>query len=48
MALLNKIDELRQLRNEISYRGFTVKKDYLERNEQEFKDIIDRLKKEIE
>lgn len=44
----NKIDELRQLRNEISYRGFTVKKDYLEKNEQEFKDIIDRLKKEIE
>ncbi|PIZ00147.1 hypothetical protein COY62_04155 [bacterium (Candidatus Howlettbacteria) CG_4_10_14_0_8_um_filter_40_9] len=43
----DKIDELRQLRNEISYRGFTVKKDYLNRNEPEFKAIIERLKKEI-
>lgn len=43
----DKIDELRQLRNEISYRGFGVKKDYLERNEPEFKAMIERLKKEI-
>jgi hypothetical protein len=42
-----KIDELRQLRNEISYRGFSVKKDYLERNEQDFKAIIEKLKAEI-
>ena len=42
-----KIDELRQIRNEISYRGFAVKKDYLERNEPEFKSIIDRLRKEL-
>lgn len=43
----NKIDELRQLRNEISYRGFAVKKDYLERNEPEFRSIIKRLNDEI-
>ena len=45
---IEKIDELRQLRNEISYRGFSVKKDYLERNEPEFKSIIERLRKELD
>ncbi len=43
-----KIDELRQVRNEISYRGFTVKKDFLERNETEFKSIIEKLRKELQ
>ena len=42
-----KIDELRKVRNEINYRGLTVKKDYLERNELEFKNIIKRLKEEL-
>lgn len=43
-----KINELRKVRNEISYRGFTIKKDYLERNELEFKNIIVELKKTLE
>lgn len=41
---IQKIDELRKVRNEINYRGLTIKKDYLERNELEFKNIIKRLK----
>ena len=41
---IEKIDELRKIRNEISYRGFSVKKDYLQRNELEFKNIIKKLK----
>lgn len=43
-----KIDELRKVRNEINYRGLTIKKDYLERNELEFKSIIKRLKEKLE
>jgi len=43
-----RIDELRKVRNEINYRGLTIKKDYLERNELEFKNIIKRLKEELE
>lgn len=43
-----KIDELRKVRNEINYRGLLIKKDYLERNELEFKNIIKRLKEELE
>ncbi len=43
-----KIDELRKVRNEINYRGLIIKKDYLERNELEFKNIIKRLKEELE
>ena len=42
-----KIDELRKVRNEINYRGLIIKKDYLERNELEFKNIIKRLKEEL-
>ena len=42
-----KLDELRKVRNEISYKGFSINKDYLERNELEFKNIIKRLKEEI-
>ena len=42
-----KIDELRKVRNEINYRGLTIKKAYLERNELEFKNIIIRLKEEL-
>src|SRR3989338_2567463 len=43
-----KIDELRKVRNEINYRGLTIRKDYLERNELEFKNIIKKLKEELE
>ncbi len=43
-----KIDELRKVRNEINYRGLIIKKDYLERNELEFKNIIKRLKEELD
>lgn len=42
-----KIDELRKIRNEINYRGFQIKKDYLERNELEFKSIIQKLKESM-
>ncbi len=42
-----KIDELRKVRNEINYRGFAVKRDYLERNELEFKNIITKLKERL-
>lgn len=45
---IQKIDELRRVRNEINYRGLTIKKDYLERNELEFKNIIKKLKEELE
>lgn len=45
---IQKIDELRKVRNEINYRGLIIKKDYLERNELEFKNIIKRLKDELE
>ncbi|MGM5483239.1 MAG: hypothetical protein ACQESF_07280, partial [Nanobdellota archaeon] len=34
---VQKIDELRRVRNEINYRGLNIKKDYFERNELEFK-----------
>ncbi len=44
---IQKIDELRKVRNEINYRGLTVKKDYLVRNELEFKHIIKKLKDEL-
>ena len=44
---IQKINELRKVRNEINYRGLTIKKDYLERNEIEFKNIIKRLKEEL-
>lgn len=45
---IQKIDELRKVRNEINYRGFLVKKDYLDRNELEFKNIIKKLKDKLE
>ena len=39
-----KIDELRQVRNKIDYRGFFVQKDFLERNNLEYQHIIELLK----
>lgn len=44
---IGKIDELRKIRNEINYKGFFIKKDYLERNELEFKNIINQLKERL-
>lgn len=40
---INKINELRTIRNEINYRGLMVKSDYFERNELEFRSIIQKL-----
>jgi len=45
---IQKIDELRRVRNDINYRGLKIQKDYLERNELEFKNIIERLKEQLE
>ncbi len=45
---IQKIDELLIVRNDINYRGLIIKKDYLERNELEFKNIIKLLKEELE
>lgn len=42
-----KIDELRKARNSVNYRGFNIKKDYLDRNELEFKNIIKQLKERL-
>ncbi|MDD9954322.1 MAG: hypothetical protein OXR66_08380 [Candidatus Woesearchaeota archaeon] len=44
---IEKIDELRQIRNEISYRGLTISSDYMQRNEREFKHIITTLTAEV-
>lgn len=44
---IQKIDELRKLRNEISYRGFNVDPFYLKMNELEFQNIIKKLKDRI-
>lgn len=44
---IGKIDELRKIRNEINYKGFFIKKDYLERNELEFQNIINQLKERL-
>lgn len=42
-----KIDELRQVRNRIDYRGFFVKKEFFERNRLEYQHIIKLLQKLI-
>ena len=44
---IQKIDELRRVRNEINYRGMDIKRDYLDRNELEFRNIVDKLKAEV-
>jgi hypothetical protein len=43
-----KVDELRKIRNEINYRGTQIQKDYLERNELEFKNIISQLRASLQ
>jgi hypothetical protein len=40
----DRIDELRRVRNDISYRGFTLTKDFFDRNEEEYKEIIEKIK----
>lgn len=42
-----KIDELRQIRNKIDYRGFFVKKEFSQRNKLEYQHIIKLLKELI-
>lgn len=42
-----KMDELRQIRNRIDYKGFFVKKEFFERNKLEYRHIIKLLKKMI-
>jgi len=37
------VDRLRQLRNKISYMGFFVDPDYLERNEGRIKEVVEKL-----
>jgi len=44
---IDKIDELRRVRNEINYRGSQVSNDYFLRNELELKNIIDLLTKNL-
>ncbi len=42
------IDDLRRIRNKIVYKGFFVRKEYLERNEKQVKEIIKKLRRIIE
>jgi hypothetical protein len=42
------IDQLRQLRNKIVYKGFFVQTDYLERNERQIKQAIEKFNKIIQ
>lgn len=44
---VNKIDELRRIRNQISYRGVFIDKSYLIKNELEFQHIIKTLKNSL-
>tara|TARA_Y100000310_G_scaffold345857_1_gene471567 strand:- start:19762 stop:20184 length:423 start_codon:yes stop_codon:yes gene_type:complete len=38
------IDQLRQLRNKIVYKGFFIESDYLNRNQDKIKEIVNKLK----
>ncbi len=42
------IDNLRQLRNKIAYKGFFIPSDFLERNEARMKEIVLKIKKILE
>lgn len=42
-----KIDELRVVRNDMNYKGLIVERDYLERNEREFRRIIAGLRERL-
>jgi|SRR3989338_4725101 len=41
------LNELRILRNRVSYEGFKIQPSYLERNQSKLKEIIQRIKQEI-
>ncbi len=43
----DKIDELRRVRNNMNYKGLIVEKDYLRKNEREFRHIITELKERL-
>ncbi len=45
---LDLIDELRELRNDIDYRGRYLEMDYLNRKEDKIEGIISKLKKKVE
>lgn len=42
------IDQMRKIRNDIAYRGFLVKQDYLARNKNTILQIINKLKQTIQ
>lgn len=44
---ISLIDDLRITRNKIAYNGFFVEKDYIERKIKSIKDIINKLKEEV-
>lgn len=41
------LNDLRVLRNRVAYEGFSIERAYLSRNEENFKEIIKKLKQEI-
>lgn len=43
-AEISLIDQLRQLRNDIDYRGIMINPEYVERNKEAILDVIDVLK----
>jgi hypothetical protein len=44
---ISVLDNLRILRNRITYEGFSVEYSYLERNEELFKSVIQKLKENV-
>jgi len=44
---IRSIDQLRQLRNKIVYKGFFVQEDYIKRNEKLLEEIIGKMKRLI-
>lgn len=40
---INKINELRMLRNDINYRGFSINYSYLEQNREHVHNIVEKL-----
>lgn len=45
---LERMDQLRRLRNNIDYRGEFLDKDYLNRNEEQIREIISKLEEKVE
>lgn len=48
MYEISVLDDLRILRNRVAYEGFFIEPSYLDRNESQFKTIIERLRGLIE